>query len=66
MYNWSKGLIIIFAAIIPFASGFLKTEITRLSFLIAILGIITAILTGLSILLKIQKNGLNIEQHQKQ
>ena len=52
---WSKGLIIVFAALIPFASGFLKPDTSWLNYIIATLGMLTAILTGLSALLKFQE-----------
>ena len=52
---WSKSLIIIFAALIPFAAGFINNERLWLNFTIASLGVLTAIFTGISTLLKFQE-----------
>lgn len=52
---WTKGLVIVFAALIPFAAGFITGETIWLNYIIAILGVLTAIFTGVSALLKFQE-----------
>ncbi|CAA0145596.1 conserved hypothetical protein [Tenacibaculum maritimum] len=52
---WTKGLVIVFAALIPFAAGFISEQTIWLNYVIAILGVLTAIFTGLSALLKFQE-----------
>ena len=54
-HNWSKGLIITFSALIPFAAGFISIETKWLIYIIAILGFLISILTGISSLLKFQE-----------
>ncbi len=54
-HNWSKGLIITFSALIPFAAGFISVETKWLTYIIAILGVFIAVLTGISTLLKFQE-----------
>jgi hypothetical protein len=49
---WTKGLIIVFAALIPFAAGFITPETKWLNYIIATLGVLTAVFSGLSALLK--------------
>ncbi|MFY0630857.1 MAG: DUF4231 domain-containing protein [Flavobacteriaceae bacterium] len=50
----SKALIIIFSALIPFATGYISSERVWLDYGIASLGVLIAILTGLSTLFKFQ------------
>lgn len=52
---WTKALVIVFAALIPFAAGFISPDTAWLNYLIATLGVLTAIFTGLSALLKFQE-----------
>lgn len=52
---WASGLIIFFAALIPFAAGFNSEEREWMNYVIAILGVLTAIFTGLAALLKFQE-----------
>jgi|TARA_B110000037_G_scaffold137421_1_gene155579 hypothetical protein len=52
---WTKGLVIVFAALIPFAAGFISEKTIWLNYVIAVLGVLTAIFTGLSALLKFQE-----------
>lgn len=52
---WTSGLIIFFAALIPFAAGFNTKEMVWMNYVIAVLGILTAIFTGLAALLKFQE-----------
>lgn len=51
----SKALIIIFAALIPFTTGYISPQTEWVNYLIAVLGVLTAILTGLSTLFKFQE-----------
>ena len=53
-YLWTNGLIIVFAALIPFCAGFLD-QVPWLNYAIATLGVLTAVATGLSSLLKFQE-----------
>ena len=53
-YLWANGLIIVFAALIPFFAGFID-KVGWLSYPIAALGVFTAVSTGLSSLLKFQE-----------
>ncbi len=53
-YLWTNGLIIVFAALIPFCAGFLD-QVPGLNYAIATLGVLTAVATGLSSLLKFQE-----------
>lgn len=55
LHLWSKGLVIVFAALIPFAAGFITAVTIWLNYVIATLGVLTAIFTGLSALLKFQE-----------
>ncbi len=56
---WTRGLVIVFSAIIPFAAGFLETHkndsTTYLNYVIGVLGMLVAILTGVSALMKFQE-----------
>ena len=52
---WTKALVIIFAALIPLAAGFITPTTAWLNYVIASLGVLTAIFTGLSALLKFQE-----------
>ena len=51
----TRGLVIVFAALIPFAAGFITEKTIQLNYVIAVLGVLTAIFTGLSELLKFQE-----------
>lgn len=55
LHLWSKGLVIVFASLIPFAAGFITATTVWLNYIIAVLGVLTAIFTGLSALLKFQE-----------
>ena len=55
LYHRANSLVIICAALIPFASGFLKPDTGWLNYVVAGLGMLTAILTGLSALYKYQE-----------
>lgn len=59
LYQWSKGVVIVFSALIPFISGFLETGPKYLSFVIGLLGMLVAILVGISELLKFQDKWTN-------
>jgi hypothetical protein len=52
---WTSGFIIFFAALIPFAAGFNTKETAWMNYVIALLGVLTAIFTGLAALLKFQE-----------
>lgn len=52
---WSNGLIIFFAAMIPFVSGVDMVNTKWPQYVTAFLGVMTATLTGLSALLKFQE-----------
>lgn len=51
----SKTLIIIFSALIPFATGYISYNDIWINYVIATLGVLTGILTGLSGLFKFQE-----------
>lgn len=53
-YLCANALVIVFAALIPFFAGFAK-EYTWLNFPIGVLGVLTAVATGLSSLYKFQE-----------
>ncbi len=55
LHLWTKGLIITFSALIPFISGFLKSGPEYLDYVIGVLGMLVAILTGISELMKFQE-----------
>ncbi len=55
MHLWTKGLIITFSACIPLISGFLKSGPEYLSYVVGVLGMVVAILTGISELMKFQE-----------
>ncbi|MDB4292245.1 DUF4231 domain-containing protein [Maribacter sp.] len=52
---WSNALIIIFAALIPFFAGLTEETLVWPKYLIALLGVLTATLTGTSALYKFQE-----------
>ncbi|MBP2831936.1 DUF4231 domain-containing protein [Aquimarina sp. U1-2] len=54
LHLWTKGLVITFSALIPFISGFLKSGPEYLDYVVGILGMVVAILTGVSELMKFQ------------
>ncbi|MBT8184415.1 MAG: DUF4231 domain-containing protein [Eudoraea sp.] len=54
-YLWSNASIIVFAALIPFLAGLSDEEVDWPKYLIAILGVLTATLTGISALYKFQE-----------
>ena len=57
-HNWTNGLVIVFAALIPFLAGFstiYKEFVDLNKYLIAAFGVLTATLTGLAALLKFQE-----------
>ena len=54
-----KALIIIFSAVIPFATGYNSTDKPWVDYIIAILGVLIAIFTGLSTLYKFQDKWSN-------
>lgn len=54
-----KALIIIFSAVIPFATGYNSTDNPCIDYIIAILGVLIAIFTGLSTLYKFQDKWSN-------
>ena len=49
------GELIVFAALIPFAAGFIDSEKMWINYLIASLGVLTAIFSGLSALFEFQE-----------
>ena len=57
LHLWMRGLVIVFSAIIPFAAGFVETnpDFIYLNYIIGILGMLVAILTGISSLMKYQE-----------
>ncbi|GAA4271597.1 DUF4231 domain-containing protein [Aquimarina gracilis] len=55
MHLWTKGLIISFSAFIPLISGFLKSGPEYLNYVVGALGMVVAILTGISELMKFQE-----------
>ena len=52
---WTNASIIIFAALIPFLAGISEEELEWTKYLIAVLGVLTATLTGISALYKFQE-----------
>jgi len=54
-YHWSNALIILFAALIPFISNFDTILNIETKFIIAALGVLTAVFTGVSALYKFQE-----------
>ena len=54
-YYWSNGLVIVFAALIPFLAGFRTNDYDLPKYLIAAFGVLTATFTGLAALLKFQE-----------
>ena len=52
---WSSALIVIFAALIPFFAGLTEETLVWPKYLIALLGVLTATLTGISALYKFQE-----------
>ena len=54
---WTRGLVIVFSIMIPFAAGFIETNPTYLylNSTVGLLGVISAILIGLSALMKFQE-----------
>ena len=54
-YLWSNASIIVFAALIPFLAGLSEQEVDWPKYVIAILGVLTATLTGISALYKFQE-----------
>ncbi len=55
LHFWTSGLVIVFSAIIPFLSGFLETGPVYLGYIVGVLGMFVAILTGVSSLVKFQE-----------
>ncbi|WP_025740243.1 DUF4231 domain-containing protein [Aquimarina pacifica] len=55
LHYWTRGLVIIFSAIIPFLSGFLETGPVYLGYIVGVLGMLVALLTGVSSLVKFQE-----------
>lgn len=51
----TRTLVMIFAALIPFVAGYLTTENIWLNHYIALLGVLTAVFSGLSVLFKFQE-----------
>ena len=54
-YLWSNASIIVFAALIPFLAGLSDDSIDWPKYIIAVLGVFTATLTGISALYKFQE-----------
>lgn len=54
-YHWFNGLIIVFAALIPFLAGISEEGIAWPKYIIAGLGVLTATFTGISALYKFQE-----------
>ena len=54
-YLWSNALIIVFAALIPFFAGLSDDTLVWGKYLIALFGVLTATLTGISALYKFQE-----------
>jgi len=52
---WSNALIIVFAALIPFFAALNEETLVWAKYLIALLGLLTAIFTGISALYKFQE-----------
>ncbi|MCK8520191.1 DUF4231 domain-containing protein [Aquimarina sp. D1M17] len=57
LHLWTKSLVIVFSALIPFAAGFVEANknLWYLNYVIGVLGMLVAILTGVSSLLKYQE-----------
>jgi len=51
----TRGSIIFFSALIPFISGFLETGPVYLNYVVGVLGMLVAVLTGISTLVKFQE-----------
>lgn len=54
-YLWSKSMIIFLATLIPFISGFLSTEVEWPTYMVGTLGVLTAMLSGISSLFRFQE-----------
>ncbi len=55
LHLWTQALVIIFSALIPFLAGFMETGPVYLNYIIGVLGMLVAILAGVSAMMKFQE-----------